>query len=115
MSDLCAICGETTLTHTVPPNSAAALTASSAEVTSRAGTTGIPAPASIRRVASSDHWPRRQAAGGTGTGMPSVKFANPRWFGPSSAMRTAGRPCVTAPRRLTRYVRSPKPNWTRLL
>src|SRR5262249_40070677 len=43
MSLLCRICGETTLSTTGAPNSAAALTASSAEDTSRPGTTGIPA------------------------------------------------------------------------
>ena len=64
MSLLCRICGETTLSTTGAPNSPAALTASSAEDTSRPGTTGIPAALSSCRAASSDHRPARRPAGG---------------------------------------------------
>ena len=68
MSLLCRMSGETILTDTGPPKSAAALTASAAEPASRAGTTGMPASPSSARASCSDHFPRRRAGSGTGTG-----------------------------------------------
>ena len=67
MSLLCTMSADTILTASGPPMPAAALTASSAELTRQARTTGTPASLSSRRAASSGQWPRREPGAGTGT------------------------------------------------